>query len=368
MRTEERTMLCLANETESPTYGYCDTPTVRETVDELVFVRLGGVLQAVHICGHDARLPLLLFLHGGPGMPHMPFAHANADLQRCFLVVHWDQRGAGKSYSPVLNEGDLSIEQLVSDAHELILWLRARFRKSTVLLVGHSWGSALGAIVAARFPSLVSAFVGIGQVSNLQTSEHMRFHQALGHARQLQDSVATAALTRLGPPPYTSVRQSDALERWAQRLSSRHHAPITSATFFRLALSSPIYSWIDVAQIPFGRRFTERCLWGEIFGQIDLFVQVPRLEVPVYFLVGRHDVIVAHELARHYYDALEAPRGKTFITFERSGHWPHLEESELFRAILTGPVRQDLAQEWSERAGGSAVTAGQWYSPNNIAA
>lgn len=362
-------MLHLATENKTPTSEYCDdAPPGRETVDELVFVRLGGVSQAVHICGHDARSPLLLFLHGGPGMPHMPFAHANAALQRDFLVVHWDQRGAGKSYSPALNGGDLCIEQLVSDARELILWLGARFRKSTVVLVGHSWGSALGAIVAARFPRLVSTFIGIGQVSNLRTAEGMRFHQATGLARQLGDRTAMIALTRLGPPPYARPAQSDSLERWAQRLNSRCYAPVTPATFLRLGLSSPVYSWFDVAQIPLGRRFSERCLWGEIFRQIDLFAQVPRLDVPVYFLVGRHDSIVTHELARRYCDALEAPRGKTFITFERSGHWPHLEESELFRAILTGPVRQHLAHEWRASAGRPPIAIGQWDSPEGVAA
>lgn len=289
----------------------------------------------------------------------MPFAHANADLQRDFLVVHWDQRGAGKSYSPALNEGDLCIEQLISDTHELILWLGARFQKSSVVLVGHSWGSALGAIVAARFPDLVSAFVGLGQVTNLRDSEAMRFHQAVGMARQLGDCPATMALHRLGPPPYATPDQSDLLERCAQRLSSRYYAPITPATFLRLALSSPVYSWFDVAQIPLGRRLSERCFWAEIFRQIDLFAQVPRLDMPVYFLVGRHDSIVTHELARRYSDALEAPRGKTFVTFERSGHWPHLEESELFRSVLTGPVLRHAA---------SRMTTDRWYSPDSAAA
>ena len=354
-------MLHFANGNETRTRKYGNAAIDRNTVDELAFVRLGAVLQAVHICGQDAQSPLLLFLHGGPGMPHMPLAHANSELRQCFLVVQWDQRGAGKSYSPSLNEADLCIEQLVSDTHELILWLRARFCKSTVLLVGHSWGSALGAIVASRFPQFVSAFVGIGQVSNLRASEHLRFHQAMEMARKLGNRAATVALTRLGSPPYSCTGQSDSLERWAQQLHGSNYASITSATLRRLALSSPVYSWMDLAHVPLGRRFSEHCLWHEIFQQMDLFAQVPRLDVPVYFFIGRHDSIITHDQARGYFDALDAPHGKKFITFERSGHWPHLEESELFRAILSGPVRLRLTPESLARVEKSQIATAQRY-------
>ena len=72
-------------------------------------------------------------------------------------------------------------------------------------------------------------------------------------------------------------------------------------------------------------------LWREIFYHSNLFEQAPRVEVPVYFLVGRYDWIVTADVAQRYFDALDAPRGKQLIWFENSGHWPHLEEPERFR-------------------------------------
>ncbi len=308
-------------------------------IEFLHTLTLGGIEQTIYVHGNDSTAPVLLFLHGGPGLPHMPFAHVNAELAHSFVVVHWDQRGAGKSYSPALKAAHFSIEQFVSDAHELIHWLCERFQQPRVTLVGHSWGSALGAIVAARYPQLVAAYVGIGQVTNLQAAELVRFRLAIELGREHEDKTALDALVRLGPPPYRTPRQSDVLERWACRLSGDCHRPLADARFFRLALSSPVYSWLDLLKIPLGVRCSERCFWDEIVRKIDLFRQVPRLEVPAYFLIGQHDVVGTHSLARRYFEMLEAPRGKTFITFERSGHWPHLDEPNRFRAILAGTVR-----------------------------
>ena len=40
-----------------------------------------------------------VFLHGGPGTSEAPlFRHYNADLEREFLMVYWEQRGTGRSY------------------------------------------------------------------------------------------------------------------------------------------------------------------------------------------------------------------------------------------------------------------------------
>ncbi len=359
----------IAPDRQSATMSPGLRPSAR-IVDELHHVVLGGIVQAVQIRGQNAQAPLLLFLHGGPGLPHMPVAHVNKDLERSFLVVHWDQRGAGKSYSPALQIDDLGIEQLCTDAHELILWLHLRFETAGVVLAGHSWGSVLGAMVAARFPDLIIAYVGIGQVTNLRAAEHVRFQLAQTLARQHGNRAAVSALGELGPPPYSHPRQSDLLERWTLRLNGEGHRPITATRFFRLALSSPVYSWLDLVKIPLGVRFSERCLWDKIFREVDLFRQVPRLDVPVFFLIGRHDAIVSHFLARRYFDALEAPRGKSFVTFDHSGHWPHLEEPELFRAILAGPVRRRVRKDAASTVETSHVPPwrGEWSTGPGLTA
>ncbi len=55
-------------------------------------VMIGGIPQYIVIRGRDRTQPVLLFLHGGPGFSQRPFAHANAELERDFVVVHSPRR------------------------------------------------------------------------------------------------------------------------------------------------------------------------------------------------------------------------------------------------------------------------------------
>ncbi len=67
------------------------------------------------------------------------------------------------------------------------------------------------------------------------------------------------------------------------------------------------------------------------FYDIDLFVRVPKLLVPVYFFQGRYDHLLSASVAERYFQNLEAPSGKRFIWFESSGHWPQFEQPKKYR-------------------------------------
>ncbi len=125
-------------------------------IDSLERVRLGGVDQWILIRGHDASDEVLLFIHGGPGVPNMPLSHLNADLEKRFVVVQWDQRGAGKSFSTSVPPEAMKIDQFVSDARALTQLLIERFDKDKIYLLGHSWGSVIGAKAAARYLEFLS--------------------------------------------------------------------------------------------------------------------------------------------------------------------------------------------------------------------
>lgn len=303
-------------------------------IHSLEQVSLGGVQQWIQIRGWDRRKPFLLFLHGGPGFPQMPFAHQNADLEKDFIVVQWDQLGAGKSYSPNLSNEQMRIDRFVADAKELVELLSRRFDQRKCYLVAHSWGSIVGAKLVAEQPELFAAYIAIGQVALPPESQQVRYRFALGAAREAGNAEAVRELEEAGAPPYGDFDKADRLEHWVERYAQQDYTPPSPMRFTWLALASPAYSWIDLIRIPLGAKFSFARLWRESFYDVNLFEQVPKIDVPVFFFTGRHDMVVTTEVVEEYFDALDAPRGKEMVWFEDSGHWPHFREPVRYRAAL----------------------------------
>ena len=62
-------------------------------INSLDSVRIGGIDQWIEVRGQNVNNPILLFIHGGPGIAFIPLAGAwQASWERDFTVVQWDQR------------------------------------------------------------------------------------------------------------------------------------------------------------------------------------------------------------------------------------------------------------------------------------
>jgi pimeloyl-ACP methyl ester carboxylesterase len=311
-------------------------------VDSLEEVSLGGLEQWLLIRGWDRSNPVLLHLHGGPGSADISIARFfDTELVKHFTVVHWDQRGAGKSFSPDIPPESMTREQFVADVRELSDMLRKRFGVPRIYLVGHSWGSEIGALAASRNPELFHAYVGVGQVVEDSEQERISYQFALDRARETGNQRAIRELREVGPPPYGGVSQLLVQRKWLERFGgvSRSEGATMRALIER-ALSSPDYSIADAARFFRGQSFSLAHMFEEGL-KTNLFQQAPRIEVPAYFLCGRHDYNTPCELAERYYRALEAPRGKHFIWFEDAAHMLPYEVPDQYADALIDRVLKE---------------------------
>jgi pimeloyl-ACP methyl ester carboxylesterase len=134
-------------------------------VDRLLSVEIGGMEQWITLRGDDRNNPLLLWLHGGPGSSQMCVAHAfDGLLEKEFVMVHWDQRGAGKSNPRYFDERTMTQDRFIQGCHVPTLDLKQTWHRNDIYLLGHSWGSQLGALTAHRYPEDYRAYIGVSQV------------------------------------------------------------------------------------------------------------------------------------------------------------------------------------------------------------
>ncbi|HLZ84963.1 MAG TPA: alpha/beta hydrolase [Caulobacteraceae bacterium] len=306
-------------------------------VAEAGFWRIGGVDQWVMIRGRSVDNPWLVILHGGPGSSETALFRAfNAVLEETFCVVYWDQRGAGRSYRKDIPEPSMTVERFVDDLDELIDRLLARFEARRVVLLGHSWGSALGVLYASRYPAKVAAYVGVGQVADMAASEAASYAFVLARAQERGRRRAVRRLLAIGPPPHT-LEQIGVQRRWLMAMGGVLGPRLSLAKLAWRGLTSPEASPWDLVRMVQGSGFSLRLLWPELLAA-NLPRDVSRLEMPVFFLLGRLDMQVVSAVGAAYFEALEAPH-KALVWFENSGHMVPFEDPDLFNRVMVDTVR-----------------------------
>jgi pimeloyl-ACP methyl ester carboxylesterase len=306
------------------------------SIAEARYLQIGGIDQWVLIRCERASSPPLVLLHGGPGMSETSFFRCcNAALEKAFTVVYWDQRGAGKSYDRKIPTASMTVEQFISDLDELITYVRRRVGTSTVTIFGHSWGSALGVLYAARFPQKVAAYIGSGQFGDCAAAEAASYAYALAEAHRRNNRKALRALRALGPPPYDAgqlLKERTWIQDFDGQLSVK-----ALWNMGRLVLGGPESSITDLPNLLRGFWFSQKLLWPEV-ARLNLLQLAPRLEMPVFFFLGRRDHWVPAETSVAYFNALTAP-SKTLVWFEDSGHEPFVDEPAKFNAAMLDVVR-----------------------------
>jgi proline iminopeptidase len=311
-------------------------------IEETRLVKIGSIKQAISIRGRDTRNPILLIAHGGPGSPEMPHAYTfQSPWEDYFTVVEWDQRGAGKTYAasdPAVLNGTLTVARMAEDAVELTNYLRSRFHKQKIFLLGHSWGTVLGVIVAQEHPELLYAYIGVGQFVNGQRSEELGYQETVAAAQADHNEQALHDLATLAPYPGNAVPfEHIVLERkWLEYYGGLAWHRRGFAWVSGMWELSPDYTTAELDAIGAGSKVSLTQLLPE-FMAVN-FDNVTSFRCPVFLFSGRHDLSVSHVLSAEWYRKLHAPE-KQQIWFENSAHLPMLEEPGRFFFHLVNDVR-----------------------------
>jgi pimeloyl-ACP methyl ester carboxylesterase len=305
-----------------------------------VYVPIGGIDQWIQFADGAPDRPVLLYLHGGPGGTSVPVSAAWKAWEAHFTVVHWDQRGAGRTFARNGEEGcgPLTLDRMIGDALEVAEFLITELRRPRVLLVGHSWGSALGVHMLKRRPELFSAFVGTGQLVNMLENERFNYRRQLQQAERRGDLDILEALREIGPPPYTNWVLLQRVREWADRTAEGDGDPVHPQP----NPIAPDFRPDEVPTMMKGAEFSRRQLLKAL-NAIDLPALGLTFEMPMFFFHGTHDYSTPIELAEHYFASIVAPR-KGFVRFEGCHHFVVMNRPDDFLRELVAHVRPLLGE------------------------
>jgi pimeloyl-ACP methyl ester carboxylesterase len=300
--------------------------------NDIVKVEINDSEQYYSIRTKDISNPIILFLAGGPGGSQIPTTRTFlSQLERDYTIINWEQPGVGKSYDAIYRNIEFTPMTYVLDAHALTQHLKSKYHQEKIYIIGESWGSYLGILLASLYPEDYYAMIGTGQMVDFTETEIYCYQYALNLARENQNTKFEQKLLDLGTPPIYGKNISLALASYLQPLymHMENDPNISHQNWdtFKV-LFAPEYSILNTVNYAKGLYYTFSNIYQQLYGQ-NLRETHTSFQIPIYFLHGRHDVNAPGYLVQDYYALIDAP-DKALIWFEQSGHNPWIDEYQLF--------------------------------------
>ena len=287
-----------------------------QRLEEASFLTIGGIEQWVTIRSDDRRNPVLVLLHGGPGDVQSPLISTYAPYEKDFVLVQWDQRGAGRTFAKNGAAG-VSLERLVADGIDLVEQLRQRFPKQKLIVLGHSWGTVVATDMAQQRPELFDAYVGTGQVASWTDHVQFQFDFLKRRFKETGDASALAALEAIAKPDPMNLEQYFSFSRpIRQHLNPSDTAWLAGMRRVALANGETETTMKVTGE---GMNASGAALIGSVVSE-NLSTTALRFKTPYYVVQGRYDVFTPTPLAEAYFNNVSAP-SKRLIIIEDAGHF-----------------------------------------------
>jgi len=317
------------------------------------FINIGGIKQWVAIRTKNCQGPLLLIIHGGPGNPTSHYTNSYIEtLEQHFILVHWDQRGSGRTFSNSLADANfddylkthhLNAHQMVQDGIELSEYLLSRFsylNKKKVILKGGSWGSFLALDMARQRPDLYHAFVGHSQLINAKDKHLFGYQESMRLAKASQQEELITLLETLGEPPYDHPRKYGQLYRVIKTFERNNATPSTLESSLLKEYGQKVetkrrymaddYSWMHFIGF-------ERLGIKGMLSDVDLNQYPTAYKLPIYIIQGKHDLTTPEHSAKEYFDKITAP-AKAYFLIPDAAHEPNDGMINTERDILLNKI------------------------------
>jgi proline iminopeptidase len=266
----------------------------------------------------------IIVVHGGPGMDHLTLEADLAPLAQHHRVIYYDQRGGGRSTLPS-DPSLLTIDHHVRDLEAL----RRHLGLDKVTLLAHSFGPAIAALYAIRYPDHVDRMIFLGPIP----PKKGKFFEEFG--KTLQGRVSDDQLKRAN-----ELQKTFATTNEVAKVCREYWSIMTPPRLAKGASVSVVKS--DMCGGPddairFGWTKTNPATFNSL-GNWDWTKQLARVKVPTLIIHGQEDAIPM-SMVSVWVSALPDAR---IVRVANAAHFPHAEQPK----IVFADIETFLGGKW----------------------
>lgn len=311
-----------------------------------LFIQIGKDRFPI-ISNYDAKpKPFLLVCGGGPGIPQYLLEYLYPSvLSEYFRVVYFDYRGTGLFSKGNLRNMDITTERYLTDIKMLVEYLCSVEADSKIYILGHSFGTYMAIRTVQRFPGYFKGYIAMSQICNQYVSECMAVEYMKSWYSNHDNEKMAIRLDRfniekdeLHYHKYVVSHLRDSCMHESGIGTTRNMKSPVKEIFFP-SLKCPMYSLGERLRI-WKSKFEASCypVISDAM-RFNAFEDVKKIEVPIYFLIGRHDYTCNAELQISYFEYIDSPN-KEFFMYEEAAHSPIYECPEESRRTLATILRE----------------------------
>ena len=317
---------------------------IEDSISEKCFLEIDGEKLGMIIQAKDKHNPVLLICGGGPGIPEYLLEYMYpSEIAKEFVVCYIEYRGTGLSYRANISADKMTTERYVADIISVTKYLRERFLKDKIYILGHSFGSYVGIKTVQQYPEYFYSYIAMSQNCNQKESEYRAYdymkeqYEKMGNKKMIKKFIQCP------------IRESEeAYERYfssALRDNSMHDLGVGTTRKMRSVITGIFFPSLRCKTYTVKERLN---IWkGKAISmkfpvvsegiRFNAFEDVDSLEIPIYFFAGKYDYTCCYSLQKEFYERINAPI-KEFYSFDNSAHSPLFEEPKkairIFKEIL----------------------------------
>lgn len=304
------------------------------------FVTNNGSSMPVYVRGNLESHAIILFLHGGPGgnSSQATFIPAFQDIEAKYAIAYWDQRASGLSQGNP-DPSTFTLEHFTEDTHIVVRALKHQYPGKQLVILGHSWGGALGALYLStnKHQSDIAGFICMNSGHNLEKGLPLSVEWVNQYAiEKIADNDSTNFWMEVTewcsnipdmtvPDNYFKyveyLKETDAYRHNNQEVNMNNPS-LNDILNSRLGLG-----------IIFGGSFLSQNF--NILG-LNLSDDMANITIPTLVIWGKHDGVNTIEMGYDAFNSLGTSDDlKKMLILENSAHEGYLEQPEEFVAGVT---------------------------------